>query len=115
VGTNVGLRLVLSTLAGLSTTVGGFLGIFVRKPGARFMSLSLGFSAGVMLLLSFMELLAHGIETVGFGPAYVGFFVGMLTVFGLDVIIPHQYMAEGASRGTTRACCSGQGYWWPWE
>jgi ZIP family zinc transporter len=99
VGTNVGLGLVLSTLAGLSTTVGGFLAIVVRKPGSRFMSLSLGFSAGVMLLLSFMELLAHGIETVGFGPAYAGFFLGMLVMFGLDVIIPHQYLEERASGG----------------
>jgi len=95
-GSNVGLALLLSTLAGLSTTVGSILGLFVRKPGMRFLSLSLGFSAGVMILLSFMELLAGGIQAVGFGPAYVAFFGGMLVMFALDVVIPHHYMAEHA-------------------
>ncbi|MGB3904905.1 MAG: zinc transporter ZupT [Anaerolineae bacterium] len=95
-GGNVAFALVLSALAGLSTTVGSLLAIFVRKPGSRFMALTLGFSAGVMVLLSFMELLAHGIETVGFVLAYVSFFVGMLIMFVLDVLVPHQYMAERA-------------------
>jgi ZIP family zinc transporter len=96
-GSNIGLALILSALAGLSTTIGSILGVFVRKPGMRFMSLSLGFSAGVMILLSFMELLAGGIEAVGFTRAYGAFFVGMLVMFALDVVIPHHYMAERAA------------------
>jgi ZIP family zinc transporter len=95
-GGSVAIALLLSTLAGLSTTIGSLLAIFVRKPGSRFMALTLGFSAGVMILLSFMELLAHGIETVGFVPAYAAFFVGMFIMFVLDVLIPHQYLAERA-------------------
>ncbi len=39
---------LLSALAGLSTTIGSLLGLFVRKPGPRFMTLTLGFSAGGM-------------------------------------------------------------------
>ena len=93
-GGSVAMALLLSTLAGLSTIIGSFLAIFVRKPGARFMAFTLGFSAGVMILLSFMELLAHGIETVGFVPAYVAFFAGMLCLFLIDVLIPHEYLAE---------------------
>jgi ZIP family zinc transporter len=96
---NVAIALVLSTLAGLSTTIGSVSAIFVSKPGSRFMALSLGFSAGVMVLLSFMELLTHGIETVGFVPAYAAFFVGVLTMFMLDVLIPHQYLAERSPLG----------------
>jgi ZIP family zinc transporter len=97
---NFGAALLLSTLAGLSTTLGSLAGIFFREPGSRFMSLTLGFSAGVMLLLSFMELLAGGIAAVGFVPAYVAFFVGLVVMLLLDVAIPHQYMAEdGSSEG----------------
>jgi ZIP family zinc transporter len=96
---NVAVALVLSTLAGLSTTIGSFLAIFVRKPSSRFMAVTLGFSAGVMLLLSFMELLRRGIDTVGFLPAYLAFFVGMFIMFVLDVLIPHQYLAERAPSG----------------
>ena len=91
---NIGYALLLSTLAGLSTTIGSFLGLFVRHPGPRFMTLSLGFSAGVMLLVSFVELLGHGIESVGFLPAHLAFFAGFIIMFLIDVLIPHDYMAE---------------------
>jgi ZIP family zinc transporter len=96
---SVAMALALSALAGLSTTVGSFLAIFVKEPGTRFLALTLGFSAGVMILLSFMELLAHGIETVGFAPAYVAFFAGMLGMFLIDALIPHEYMAEKHASG----------------
>jgi len=46
---DIGFALLLSALAGLSTTIGSLLGLFVRKPGPRFMTLTLGFSAGAMM------------------------------------------------------------------
>ena len=59
---DVGFALLLSALAGLSTTIGSLLALFVRKPGPRLMTLTLGFSGGVMILVSFVELLPSGIE-----------------------------------------------------
>jgi len=91
---NVAIALVLTALAGLSTTIGSLLGLFVRKPGPRFMALTLGFSGGVMVLVSFVELLAGGIEALGFGLAHIAFFAGMLGMFLIDILIPHEYMAE---------------------
>jgi ZIP family zinc transporter len=90
----IGFALLLSALAGLSTTVGSLLGIFVRKPGPRFMTLTLGFSGGVMVLVSFVELLQGGIKAIGFAPAHLAFFGGMVVMFLIDVLIPHDYMAE---------------------
>ena len=60
--TNVGLALLLPTLAGLCTVLGGLLVILVRKPGPRFVALFPGFSAGVMLLISFAELLHEAVD-----------------------------------------------------
>jgi ZIP family zinc transporter len=94
VKTGVGFALLLSTLAGLSTALGGLLGIFVRKPGPRFMSLTLGFSGGVMILVSFVELLQSSIGSLGFAPAHLAFFGGMGVMFLIDAVIPHEYMAE---------------------
>lgn len=91
---NVGLALLLSALAGLSTVIGSFLGIVIRNPGPRFMALTLGFSAGVMILVSFVELLQSGIVSVGYGPALITFFGGLLAMFLADASIPHDYMAE---------------------
>jgi zinc transporter, ZIP family len=96
---DVAFALMLSALAGLSTTIGGLLGFMVRKPGPRFMSLALGFSAGVMILISFVELLAEGIQAVGFMPAHLAFFAGMGGMFLLDLAIPHHYIAEHSHAG----------------
>ena len=43
---SLGAALLLSALAGLSTTLVSLAAILVREPGSRFMSLTLGFSAG---------------------------------------------------------------------
>ena len=96
---SIGFALSLSALAGLSTTLGGLLGITIREPGPRFMSFTLGFSGGVMILVSFVELLGQGIEVVGFGPAYLAFLGGMMVMFVIDVVIPHEYMAERYNAG----------------
>lgn len=90
---SVGFALLLSALAGLSTTVGSLLGLFFQT-SPRLMTLTMGFSGGVMILVSFVELLAQGIESIGFGPAHLAFFGGMGVMFLVDVLIPHDYMAE---------------------
>jgi len=96
---NIGFALLLSTLAGLSTTIGSVLGIAVRKPGPKFMTLTLGFSAGVMIHVSFVELLQGGVESAGFMPAHVAFFVGMAVMFAIDALIPHDYLGQEEHSG----------------
>ena len=93
-GGGVGMALLLSTIAGLSTTVGSLIGVWVSRPGPRFMAFTLGFSGGVMILVSFVELLREGIETIGFMPAHMAFFAGMLIMFLIDVRTPHDHLAE---------------------
>jgi len=87
----VELALILTTVAGLSTTVGSLLGLALRRPGPRFMGLSLGFAAGVMILVSFVELLPKGIEALGFGWGHAAFFAGLAAMFLLDAALPHSY------------------------
>jgi ZIP family zinc transporter len=64
------IPLLLAMGAGLSTTIGSLMGVVARRPGSKFMGCTLGFSAGVMILISFMELLTGAIRIEG-----VGFFV----------------------------------------
>ena len=86
--------LLLTTGAGLATTIGSLLGLTVKKPGPKFMGFTLGFSAGVMILISFMELLKDSIATLGFEKAYAGFFLGMIIFFLIDFLIPHDYIGQ---------------------
>lgn len=94
IGENIGIALVLSAGAGLSTTFGSLLSLAVRKPGARFMGFTLGFSAGVMVLISFVGLLTESIESIGFLSAHGGFFLGMGGILLVDVLVPHEYIGE---------------------
>ena len=93
--------LLLSAGAGLSTTVGSVLGLMVKKPGRRLLGLTLGFSAGVMILVSFVELLNKGIASLegvhdhlGFLYANIAFVVGMLVFFVIDLLVPHDYEGD---------------------
>jgi ZIP family zinc transporter len=85
------LALILTAAAGLSTTIGSLLVFAIRSPGRRFMALSLGFAAGVMILVSFVELLPKAMEVLGFGWGYAAFLGGLAVMFLLDVAIPHSY------------------------
>lgn len=86
--------LLLTLLAGLSTTIGCVISFFVKEPSPRFISLIMGFSAGVMILISFVELLQEGINAMGFFTGLLFFFVGMFIMLLIDVSISHRYEFE---------------------
>jgi ZIP family zinc transporter len=91
---NIGIALLLSAGAGLSTTIGSLIGLVARKPGPRFMGFTLGFSAGVMILVSFVELLQGSIESIGFLYGHLAFFLGMSSFFLIDFLVPHEYIGQ---------------------
>lgn len=95
--TSVGYALLLSLFAGLSTGVGSLISYFLPRPKSWHLSLLLGFSGGVMLYISFAELLHHSIIQVGFLRANAGFFIGILFIALIDVLIPHEYKREKIS------------------
>ena len=86
--------LLLTLLAGLSTTIGCVISFFVKEPSPRFISLIMGFSAGVMILISFVELLQEGIKSMGLFTGLLFFFVGMFIMLLIDVSISHRYEFE---------------------
>ncbi len=86
----------LTVFAGLSTGIGSFIAFFAKKTNYRFLSVSTGFSAGVMLYISFVEIFHEGLEafTESFGPnlgewANIGaFFGGIAFIAIIDALIP---------------------------
>lgn len=88
--------LMITTAAGLSTGIGSVLGLFSKEPSARFISFSLGFSAGVMIFVAFIELLPKALQAQGLGHlgAYSAFFAGMLIYYLIDLMIPHDYIGQ---------------------
>jgi len=87
----------LTLLAGLSTGIGGLLGIMAKTTHTRFLTGSLGFSAGVMLYVSFVEILAKarisltdatGSNVQGAWLTAAGFFGGIALSALIDKFVP---------------------------
>jgi zinc transporter, ZIP family len=86
--------LILTSIAGLSTTIGSIIGLVIKKENPKFMSSVLGFTAGVMIGISFFELLPSGIEELGLARASAAFIVGFVFIFLIDTLIPHEYIGQ---------------------
>jgi ZIP family zinc transporter len=88
---NVLLAFGLTALAGLSTGIGSAIAYFIRKPRVAYLSFSLGLSAGVMIYVSFMELLPSAIEKVSEVWAVLAFFVGIGLIAVIDLLVPEPH------------------------
>lgn len=93
---NLAWALLLTGLAGLSTAIGSVIAYFIRRPNYSFLAVMLGFSAGVMIYVSFAELLRGAIDDIGFAKANIGFFSGIAFIAVIDLLVPHEYQEERA-------------------
>lgn len=91
---NVFFAILLSSIAGLCTTIGSVIAFVMKKPGRGFLSFIMGFSAGVMILISFVELLQASIKSIGLFIGLLFFFIGMIIMFFIDILLSHQYEFE---------------------
>lgn len=85
---------LLTTLAGLSTSVGGIIGLLLGSLKKWQMALIMGFSAGVMLYISFIELLPLAVQQAGVLYGNLAFFIGIIFIAILDIMLPHEYKEE---------------------
>ena len=114
---NVALAFGLTVLAGLATGIGSLIALAARRTDEGFLAASLGFSAGVMIYVSFVELMANARSSLaaGLGPAagawvaVAAFFGGIFLIMVIDRMVPsfenpHENMrlADGPPPGLMR-------------
>lgn len=110
---NITSALLLTLIAGMSTGIGSLMAFFAKRTNTRFLSLSLGLSAGVMVYVSFMELMPDAIESMGtlYGQktamlyTLLAFFAGMGLIALIDFLVPedenpHEFHEINAPDGT---------------
>jgi len=87
---------ILTIFAGLSTGIGSALAFFTKKTNETFLSAALGFSAGVMIYVSFVEIFVKAkdslISALGEGQGYlvttISFFAGIALIGLIDKFVP---------------------------
>jgi ZIP family zinc transporter len=90
------IALLLTLFAGLSTGIGSLIAFVAKRTNTNFLSLSLGLSAGVMIYVSFMEMLPKALTSLSdlygdkLGALYMifGFFGGIAIIALIDFVIP---------------------------
>jgi ZIP family zinc transporter len=93
---DVWMALGLTVFAGMATSVGSAIAFFAKRTNYRFLSIATGFSAGVMLYVSFVEIFIKGTDSLveAYGDPWghwinVGsFFGGILLIGIIDNLIP---------------------------
>jgi len=91
--------ILISTLAGLATTVGAVLVLIMGKPSVKVMALLLGFAAGIMVAISAFDLLPEAARLGSNWQAVLGFVLGTGLMYGLDAWIPHAHIGSGSADG----------------
>ncbi len=90
--------LLLSTLAGFSTMIGTLIIFFSKQKNEKLISASLGFAGGVMISVSFIELLPNSMsyfshfanEQLSTVYMVISLILGVLFASLLDKFIPHE-------------------------
>ena len=93
---NVLFAFGLTLLAGISTGIGSALAFYTKQTNKKFLSVALGFSAGVMIYVSMIEIFAKSrsaLEIVygptdGYGVATMSFFAGIAIIALIDKFVP---------------------------
>lgn len=87
---------ILTAIAGLSTGIGSLIALIAKHTNTKFLCASLGFSAGIMIYVSFMEMMPQAkdqlFEVFGnkTGTLYLilAFFAGIAFINLIDFLIP---------------------------
>lgn len=98
---NFGLAFSLTMLAGLTTAVGGAIAFITKKDNLKALSVGLGFSAGVMIFISLVDIIPssenllktnypHMYQWMVFG----GFVLGLLVSILIDYFLPDHVDTE---------------------
>lgn len=92
---NFGIAMLITLFAGLTTAIGGAIAFMVKRDNLKVLSVGLGFSAGVMIFLSFTDILPEAGKMLAINfpnnhewLVFGGFIVGMIVAILIDYFLP---------------------------
>ena len=93
---NVMVAFILTLIAGLATGIGSLIAFFAKKTNKKFLCISLGFSAGVMIYVSMVEMFQQAKDSLvaemgmktGSLVTVISFFAGIAIIAIIDKLVP---------------------------
>ncbi|MCJ7634155.1 ZIP family metal transporter [Candidatus Bathyarchaeota archaeon] len=85
---------LLSLIAGSATVMGGIFVCCLRKVSDRFVSGSMGFASGVMLLVAFLDLLIESMDLTSYLNVTLAFAAGSVIIMIIDLFLPHMELGK---------------------
>jgi zinc transporter, ZIP family len=79
----------------LLNSIGALVVLIWRKPSRKFLDVSLGFAAGIMLAASFTSLILPGVEYGGIFAVIIGMILGVAAMVLGDQFVPHLHPGRG--------------------
>ncbi len=93
--------MLITLFAGLSTAIGGGIAFVVKKDNLKALSVGLGFSAGVMVFVSFMDMLPEADKLLSMNfphnhdwLTFAGFIIGIIVAILIDYFLPDHIDTE---------------------
>ena len=85
--------LLISFLSGSTTVIGALLAVFLKEKKS-YVSLGVGFSSGIMIAISFLELLATALQMMDELFVILAFALGFVLVLIVDIRLSHVHLIE---------------------
>lgn len=93
---NVMIAFFLTTIAGFATGIGSLMALFIKKDNKKILPISMGFSAGVMIYVSLVELFINSRDSLinsfgdfsGYLISIVSFFCGIILIMIINKVVP---------------------------
>ena len=110
---NIFYAFLFTLTAGLCTGIGSCIAFFTRHTNRKFLSVSLGFSGGVMIYVSMTEIFSKARDTLsaelgnrsGSWLTVAAFFGGMLLISVIDKLVPSEENLPGSGLPGEEAGC----------
>lgn len=90
------MEILKTTLLGLffgtfGTTMGGLLGIFIKKNSNKFLSFILAFASGLMMAVICFDLIPESLEFTNITYSLLGIIIGIIVMFFCDLLVEKKF------------------------
>ncbi len=89
-------EIIKTTMIGLffgtfGTTIGGILGIVIKKHSSKFLGFTLSFASGLMMAIICFDLIPEGLEIGSLGIMLVGILLGIIMMVFCDYMVQKKF------------------------